>query len=224
MESVAAFAQNNPAFAVLAVFVGGLLSAASPCVLAVIPLVIGFVGGYARGDKKKALRYTLVFAIGLAVTFTLLGAAAGLIGSFLGATGKYLYWILAAIAILMGLSLLGVFEIKSPFARWQPKIGGLAGAFVMGILFGFASTPCATPVLVVILAFVATKGQIVYGTLLLFVYAVAHCALIVLAGAVTGFVESFAASRGAANFSLWSKRVSGVLIIIAGIYIAYLNF
>jgi cytochrome c biogenesis protein CcdA len=94
----------------------------------------------------------------------------------------------------------------------------------MGILFGFASTPCATPVLVVILAFVATKGQIVYGTLLLFVYAIAHCTLIVLAGAVTGFVESFAASRGTANFSLWWKRISGALIIFAGIYIAYLNF
>ena len=223
MESIAAFAQNNPAFAVLAVFVGGLLSAASPCVLAVIPLVIGFVGGYARGDRKKALKYSLVFALGLALTFTLMGAAAGLIGSFLGATGRYLYWFLAAVAILMGLSLLGVYERKSPLGRWQPKVGGLAVAFAMGVLFGFASTPCATPVLVVILAFVATKGQIAYGTLLLFVYALAHCALIVLAGAVTGFVESFAASRGAANFSLWTKRASGGLIILAGVYILFIN-
>ncbi len=223
MESIATFAQNNPAFAVLAVFAGGLFSAASPCVLAVIPLVIGFVGGYAQGDRKKALKYSLVFALGLALTFTLMGAAAGLIGSFLGATGKYLYWFLAAVAILMGLSLVGLYEIKSPFGGWQPRVAGLAGAFVMGVLFGFASTPCATPVLVVILAFVATKGQIFYGTLLLFVYAIAHCALIILAGAVTGFVESFAASRGAANFSLWLKRASGALIIVAGIYIGYLN-
>jgi cytochrome c biogenesis protein CcdA len=93
----------------------------------------------------------------------------------------------------------------------------------MGVLFGFASTPCATPVLVVILALVAGKGQIVYGTLLLFIYAVGHCALIVLAGAITGFVESFAASRGAADFSVWAKRLSGVLVIGTGIYIAYLN-
>src|SRR4030067_3352641 len=114
MGSIAAFAQNNPAFAVLAVVCGGPLSAASPCVLAVIPLVIGFVGGYAQGDRKKALKYSLVFALGLALTFTLMGAAAGLIGSFLGATGRYLYWFLAAVAILMGLSLLGVYEIKSP--------------------------------------------------------------------------------------------------------------
>jgi cytochrome c biogenesis protein CcdA len=223
MESVAAFAQGHPALAVLAVFAGGLLSAASPCVLAVVPLMIGYVGGFAQGNRRRALAYSLVFALGLAVTFTLMGAAAGLVGSFLGVTGKYLYWFLAAVAILMGISLLGLFEIKSPFGSWRPRVSGLAGAFIMGVLFGFASTPCATPVLVVILALVAGKGQIVYGTLLLFIYAVGHCALIVLAGAITGFVESFAASRGAADFSVWAKRLSGVLVIGTGIYIAYLN-
>jgi cytochrome c-type biogenesis protein len=224
VESLAAFAQNNPVFAVAAVFVGGLISAASPCVLAVIPLVIGYVGGYSQGDRRKALRYALIFALGLSVSFTLLGAAAGFIGSFLGLTGKYFFWAIAAIAIIMGLSLLGLFEIRIPFQRsTKPKASGLVGAFLMGLLFGFASSPCATPVLVVILAYVVTKGQVLYGTLLLFVYAVAHCALIVLAGAVTGFVESFAKSRGAANFSAWSKRLSGALIILAGGYVFYLN-
>jgi cytochrome c-type biogenesis protein len=224
MESIAAFIQNNPSFAIIAVFVGGLISAASPCVLAVIPLVIGYVGGYSQGDKKKALRYALVFALGLSITFTLMGAAAGFIGSLLGLTGKYFFWAIAAIAVIMGLSLLGLFEIRIPLQdRLKVKAGGLAGAFLMGLLFGLASTPCATPVLVVILAYVATKGQILYGTILLFVYAIAHCALIVLAGAVTGFVESFAKSHGATNFSVWTKRISGVLIILAGGYVFYLN-
>jgi cytochrome c-type biogenesis protein len=225
VDSLALFIQNNPAFAIAAVFAGGLLSAASPCVLAVIPLVIGYVGGYSHGDKKRALRYALVFALGLSITFTLMGAAAGLIGSFLGLTGKYFFWTIAVIAIIMGLSLLGLFEIRIPLSeKLKVKTGGLVGAFLMGLLFGVASTPCATPVLVVILAYVATKGQILYGTLLLFVYAVAHCALIVLAGAVTGFVESFAKSRGATNFSLWTKKISGVLIILAGGYVLYLNY
>ena len=225
MESIAAFIQNNPSWAVLAVFVGGLVSAASPCVLAVIPLVIGYVGGYSEGNKKKAVRYSLVFALGLAVTFTLLGAAAGLIGSFLGGLGQAFYWIIGIIAIVMGLSLIGLFEINLPLkSKFQPKTGGLAGAFLMGLFFGLVSSPCATPVLVVILAYVATKGQIAYGTLLLFVYAIGHCALIVLAGVITGFVESFAKSKGATNFSLWAKRISGVLIIFVGAYVIYLNW
>ncbi|HBZ01944.1 MAG TPA: thiol:disulfide interchange protein [candidate division Zixibacteria bacterium] len=224
MESLAVFIQNNPAFALVAVFAGGLISAASPCVLAVIPLVIGYVGGYSQGDKKKALKYSLIFALGLAIAFTLLGAAAGFIGSFLGLTGKYFFWAIAVIAIIMGLSLIGFFEIRFPFKnKLQVKTGGLLGAFLMGLLFGIASSPCATPVLVVILAYVATKGQILYGTLLLFTYAIAHCALIILAGAVTGFVESFAKSKGIANFSIWAKKVSGALIIFAGGYILYLN-
>ena len=225
MEAVATFIQNNPSLAIIAVFVGGLISAASPCVLAVIPLVIGYVGGYSQGDRKKAVKYSLIFALGLAIAFTLLGAAAGFIGSFLGLTGKYFYWAIAVIAIIMGLSLLGLFEIRFPFKdKLRVKTGGLLGAFLMGLLFGVASSPCATPVLVVILAYVAIKGQVLYGTLLLFVYALGHCALIVLAGIVTGFVESFAKSRGATGVSTYAKKLSGALIILVGAYVLYANF
>ncbi len=223
MESIAAFAQNHPSLAILAVFAGGLVSAASPCVLAIIPLVIGYVGGYSQGNKKKAVVYSLVFALGLSIAFTLLGAAAGFIGSVLGLTGKYFYWTVAIIAIAMGLSLLGLYEIRFPERiKFKSKTGGLLGAFLMGLLFGVVSSPCATPVLVVILAFAATEGKVLYGTLLLFVYAVAHCALVVLAGVVTGFVEAFAKSRGAAGFSIWSKRVSGALIVLVGCYVFYI--
>ncbi|TKJ42153.1 thiol:disulfide interchange protein [candidate division LCP-89 bacterium B3_LCP] len=224
MEGIEHYVRGNPLAAVVAVFVGGLLSASSPCVLAIMPMVIGYVGGHSQGDRKKALIYSLLFALGLAITFTILGAMAALFGQLMGDVGKLWYWIVAAIAVFVGLSLMGVFEIRIPFAsKMQTKRRGAQGAFLLGLLFGVVSSPCATPVLVLILTFVATQGQVVYGTLLLFVYAIGHCALIILAGVVTGFVESFVEAKGVANFSIWAKRVSGALVTLAGLYILYLN-
>ncbi len=229
MEGIEQYLQGNPIIAIAAVFAGGLLSASSPCVLAIMPMVIGYVGGHSQGDRRKALVYSLLFALGLSLTFTILGAMAALLGRLMGDVGKFWYWIVAAIAvaaiaIFMGLSLMGVFEIRLPFAsRMQTKKRGALGAFLLGLLFGVVSSPCATPVLVLILTFVATQGQVVYGTVLLFVYAVGHCALIILAGVVTGFVESFVESKGVANFSLWAKRVSGGLVTIGGLYLLYAN-
>ena len=224
MEAITQYMQGNPLVAVLAVFLGGLMSASSPCVLAIMPMVIGYIGGHSKGDRKKALQYSLLFALGLSITFTVLGAIAGIFGHLMGNVGQVWYWIIAALAIVMGLSLMGVFEINLPFAsKMQTKKRGALGAFMMGLLFGVVSSPCATPVLVIILTFVASQGQVVYGTLLLFVYAVGHCALIVLAGIVTGFVEYFMNAKGVQNFSIWTKRVSGGLITLAGLYIIYIN-
>lgn len=224
MGQIAQYVQGNPLAAVIAVFLGGLLSASSPCVLAIMPMVIGYVGGHSGGDRRKALSYSLLFALGLAITFTILGALAALLGRLIGDVGNIWYWAVAGVAILMGLSLMGVFEIRFPFAsRMQTKRRGALGAFLLGLLFGIVSSPCATPVLVVILTFVAAQGQLIYGTILLFVYAVGHCALIVLAGVTTGFVESLIQNRGIQNFSLWSKRISGGLITLAGLYVLYTN-
>src|SRR5512139_3520023 len=83
--------RNQQGIAFLAVFTGGLISAASPCVLAAIPLIIGYVGGYSGGDKKKAAIYSFVFILGLSITFTVLGAAASVMGQFLSFAGQWLY-------------------------------------------------------------------------------------------------------------------------------------
>ncbi len=217
--------QGNHGLAFLAVFIGGLISAASPCVLAAIPLIIGYVGGYSEGNKKKAALYSLVFIIGLSITFTILGAAASAMGSFLSFAGRWLYIGLALIAVVMGLQLMGLIEIPLPFQKThQIKSRGLWGAFLLGLLTGTVSSPCATPVLAVILAYVSTQGDILYGGSLLFVYAVGHCALIFVAGLSIGLTESIVSSKGVKNFSLYSKRFSGFLLSIAGLYIGIVNW
>ncbi|MFN3481091.1 MAG: cytochrome c biogenesis CcdA family protein, partial [Thermodesulfovibrionales bacterium] len=216
--------QNQHGLAFIAVFIGGIISAASPCVLAAIPLIIGYVGGYSEGDKKRAALFSLIFVLGLSITFTILGIAASVMGQFLGFMGRWLYIGLAIIAVLMGLQLMGIISIPLPFQNTRDvRTKGLLGAFLLGLLTGTVSSPCATPVLAVILAYVSTQGDVIYGGLLLFVYAIGHCALIFIAGLSIGLTESIVNSKGIRNFSLYSKRFSGALLILAGIYLGITN-
>lgn len=211
-----------PLLAFGAVFLAGVLSSASPCVLATIPLVVGFVGGYADGDRTKAFRYSLTFVLGLSLTFTAFGAAAGLLGTMFGTFGGWWYVAAGIVALVMGGQMIGLYEIHLPIKRdFKPKQDGIIGSFILGLFFGVVSSPCATPVLVVILTYVATQGQILYGTALLFTYALGHCLLMLLAGTFTGFVEAFVKKKGIVNFSLWTKRLGGVIVAAVGAWLLW---
>jgi cytochrome c-type biogenesis protein len=225
LDNIEQIVALHPALAFGAVFLAGVLSSASPCVLATIPLVVGFVGGYGNGDRWKAFRYSLAFVLGLSLTFTAFGAAAGLLGTMFGTLGGPWYLVAGAIALLMGGQLMGLYELplSLPF-QYRPGRGGVTGALLLGLFFGVVSSPCATPVLVVLLTLVAAKGSVLYGTALLFVYAIGHCLLMLLAGTCTGFVESLAKSRGIADFSAWTKRGAGLLVALTGVYLAWQSF
>lgn len=224
LDHLSQLLSGNPFLAYLGVFVGGILSSSSPCVLVTIPLVIGYVGGYSGGDRRKAVLYSLTFIFGLSITFTILGAIASFIGGLFGVVGRTWYFIVGGIAIAIGLQLIGLYEWNLPVpVHSQPKQRGIWGAFFLGLIFGIVSSPCATPVLVLILTFVASKGEILYGTSLLFVYAIAHCALIFLAGTAAGFAESFIKSKGISNISTWGKKIGGLIVVIVGVYMFYLG-
>jgi cytochrome c-type biogenesis protein len=217
LDNIEQIVAAYPLLAFGAVFLGGVISSASPCVLATIPLVIGFVGGYADGDRKKAFLYSVAFVLGLSITFTAFGAAAGLLGTMFGTLGGPWYLIAGGIALVMGGQMMGLYEIRLPVRRdFKPKQGGIIGSFLLGLFFGVVSSPCATPVLVVLLTLVAGKGQVLYGIALLFCYAIGHCLLMLFAGTFTGFVEGFVKARGVVNFSLWAKRVSGFVVAMVG--------
>jgi len=215
---------ENPFLAYFGVFLGGILSSSSPCVLATIPLVIGYVGGYSEGDRRKAVLYSLTFILGLSLTFTALGAIASMVGGLFGVISRTWYFIVGGVAIAIGLNLIGLFEWNLPIpVHLQPKQRGILGAFLLGIFFGIVSSPCATPVLALILTFVASKGELAYGVSLLFIYALGHCALIFLAGITTGFVESFIKSKNISNLTTWGKRIGGSVVVLVGIYLFYLG-
>jgi len=223
LSNIGDIIQNQGWLAFPACFLGGIISSASPCVLAMIPLVIGFVGGYAEGSQKKAVQYSLVFTLGLTITFTVLGIIAGTMGRLFGDVGSFWNYVLPPVAILLGLQLLGAFKfIKFNIGisqRFLPKRKALLGAFLMGLSFGIVASPCATPVLAVILTFAAIQKQIVYSGGLLLAYALGHWVLILGAGISTGFAQRVLESKGISNFSSYSKKVAGVILIGTGIYL-----
>ena len=225
LDNVEQIIAAYPLLAFGAVFLAGVLSSASPCVLATIPLVVGFVGGYADGDRRKAFRYSLAFVLGLSLTFTAFGAAAGLLGTMFGTLGGRWYVVAGIVALVMGGQMMGLYEIRLPIRHdYKPKRGGIAGSFLLGLFFGVVSSPCATPVLVVLLTVVATKGEVLYGVALLFVYAIGHCLLMLVAGTFTGFVESFVKAKGVVNFSTWTKRFGGGVVALVGLYLLWSAF
>jgi cytochrome c-type biogenesis protein len=215
--------QNQAWLAFPACFAGGIISSASPCVLAMIPLVIGYVGGYAEGSQKKAVQYSVVFTLGLTATFTVLGVVAGAMGSLFGDVGNFWNYALPPLAILLGLQLVGAFKFikfnTGVLQRFLPRRRALLGAFLMGLLFGVIASPCATPVLAVILTVAATQEKIAYSGGLLLAYALGHWVLVLGAGISVGFAQRVLESKGIGNFSTYSRKVGGVLLIGAGVFL-----
>ena len=147
-----------------------------------------------------------------------------MIGGLFGMVSRTWYFVVGGIAVAIGLHLVGLYELNLPIpVHLQPKQRGLLGAFLLGLIFGIVSSPCATPILALILTFVASKGEVVYGTSLLFVYALGHCALIFLAGVATGLAETFIKSKGISSITLWSKKIGGSIVVGVGGYMFYLG-
>jgi cytochrome c biogenesis protein CcdA len=213
--------QNRPILAYGASYLGGMLATASPCILASIPLIIGFVGGYAAGSKKQAFLYSLTFVVGLALVMSALGAMAAFMGTMFGGIGPFWQFLVGTILMIMGLQLAGVINLKlGASQKFLPQRTGLWGALILGMLFGLVFSPCASPVLAVILTLAAVQGRMAYGSSLLFAYALGQGTLVILAGTFTGVLESFLHSRGA-KVSARIQQLAGGLIFFAGAYIFF---
>jgi cytochrome c biogenesis protein CcdA len=220
------YIHTNPWLALVAVFVGGILTASNPCVLAMIPLMISFVAGR-KEDKPRVLRaflLSLVFILGLAVTFTVLGMIAAFAGKIYGDVSTTWNWIVAAVCVVMGLHLMGVLTIPIPSlgGKLQPKTRGLLGALVLGLLFGVVSAPCAAPILVVLLTYLAGSGSsVAWGGTLLLVYALGHSVLILIAGTSMGAARQLLENKKATRVLEILRRGAGAAIVLVGVYFAY---
>lgn len=224
LNQISAQIGQNMWLAPLLALLAGVLTSFTPCSLSSIPLVIAYVGGVGV-EPKKALRLSLVFALGAAITFTVLGVVAASVGQLLGTGAKWWYIVLGILMVLMALQTWEVLNIiPSTYLAGKSKRRGYIGALITGMLGGLFSSPCATPVLIALLAIAAGSGNLLWGALLMLVYGVGHGALAVLAGSSIGAVNKLMQSERYGAFSRILKILTGVLILIIGLYLFYLGF
>jgi thiol:disulfide interchange protein DsbD len=185
--------QNRLWLAFLIVFFAGVLTSFTPCIFPMIPITLAVLGARAQGlSRSQRFLLSVCYVLGIGMTYSTLGvivASTGvLFGAFLGNT-----WViigLAALFVIMGLSMLGLFEVALP-ARWQTALNrhrmqqGLFGAFASGLLAGIVASPCVGPVLVSLLTFVAQTQSLVLGFCLLFTFALGMGALFMALGLST---------------------------------------
>jgi cytochrome c-type biogenesis protein len=211
--------------AVAASFVWGVLSILlSPCHLASIPLIVGFIDEQGKISTKRAFWISTLFAVGILITIGAIGAITAAAGRMMGDVGKYGNYIVAAIFFIVGLHLLDV--IPMPFSG-PGKVGmkrkGLLAAFLLGLIFGIALGPCTFAYMAPMLAvtFKLASTNVFYGILLLLIYGIGHCSVIVLAGTFTEFIEHYLNWNEKSKGAVILKKICGILVLAGGLYMIY---
>lgn len=207
------------------IFLAGLLTSLTPCMLSMLPITIGYIGGYEARSRIQAAAQSAWFALGLATTLAGLGIAAAVLGSVYGKVGAGLPIVVSAIAILMGLNLLEALPLQLP--NW----GGMdwiskdlpegVRSYLIGLTFGLVASPCSTPVLITLLAWVTETKDPVLGGVLLLSYTVGYVAPLVLAGTFTASIKKLLELR---RWSNWITPASGALLVGFGVFSLLFRF
>ncbi len=217
-NSLEAYLKASVGMSFVVAFLGGVLASFTPCVYPMIPITAGFVGSRNLGGSRfRGFVLSSVYVVGIAVTYAGLGMVAALTGRFFGeiSTNPWVYFVLANIIILLGLSMLEVFEIPMLSPGSEVDARGFIGVFVMGIVSGFMAGPCTAPVLGVVLAYVATTQDVILGASLLFVFAFGMGILLIAVGTFSGLVAALPQSG---EWMVKIKKVMGLLMIALGEY------
>jgi cytochrome c-type biogenesis protein len=211
--------------AIAASFVWGILSILlSPCHLASIPLIVGFIDEQGRISTKRAFGISTLFAVGILLTIAGIGAITAAAGRMMGDVGKYGNYFVALIFFVVGLHLLDIIPIPwSGPGQVGMKRKGLLAAFILGLVFGIALGPCTFAYMAPMLGvtFKLASTNLLYGILLLLVYGIGHCSVIVFAGTSTEAVQRYMNWNEKSKGAMVLKKICGVLVIFGGVYLIY---
>lgn len=212
-------------WAPLAAFLAGVLTSFSPCSLSAVPLVVGFMAGTGNDSTRRAFYMSLVFAAGTSATYTGLGIFAAYAGRLMGASASWWYIVLGVLMLAMSAQVLGLITLIPSKNLINGSVGrGYVGALTAGCLAGLFSSPCSTPVLVVLLSIAVKDGSVMRGGFLLLLYSFGHSILSVAAGTSVGFANKIIHSGNYGRFSTAIRYVTALAILLLSFYMFYLGF
>lgn len=213
-------------FLLIASFLGGVLASLSPCSLAMLPLIIGYIGGYSKETPFRTFLQLCCFILGTAIIFSSIGIICALTGTvFASAIGGYFTLLIASLLLVMGLKLLDILDFETPTIIKAMPVNSTNSIFLypllLGITFALAGTPCSTPILAGIMAFAAIGKNLALAVLMLFLFALGQGIILILAGLFTSSLKNL---KSFAKFTEILLKISGFLLIAVSIFLYWKVF
>ena len=208
---------HNPTpLTLLIVFMGGFLTSLGPCSLSLLPITVAYLAGFK--NKQSPLQRTISFCSGIVLSLVILGSLSGFLGKIYGQLPGFFSIFISFLAIIMGLNLLGLLKISLPSGPdpeiWKNQVPPALAPVSAGLAFGLASSPCTTPVLAVLLAWVAKEGNPFSGTVFLGSFAIGQIVPLFLAGTFAANIPKLLSLR---PIGKWIPPISGVILLTVGL-------
>ena len=227
MEELLVIFQNPSSIYVmfLASFFGGLIASVSPCSLSMLPLIVGYVGGYGEDKPAKTFVQMIFFVLGASIVFSIIGLICALTGKiFVG--NPYFALVAASVILIMGLNILGFLDIQLPVLIKEMPQNNFSNEFIYPVLLGAAfaliGTPCSTPILASIMAFASVSANMGQAILMLFLFSIGQGLIFILAGVITSKLKS--SGEKFYRISEIIMKVCGVLLILVALFMYYKIF
>ena len=207
-------------------FAGGVIASISPCSLAMLPLMIGYVGGCSKETPFRTFVQLSCFILGTAVAFTIIGIICAITGSvFASVFGGYFTLIMASLLLVVGLKIVGILDFEIPVIIKSMPVNNTSSLFIypflLGIAFALAGTPCSTPISAGIMEFAAMGKSLVAARIMLFLFAIGQGLIPIIAGMFTSGLKNI---KRFSNCTDILMKVSGWLLILVAIYLFYKVF
>lgn len=203
-------------WAVSASFLGGILGAVSPCILPLLPVTLGVISEASLSSGRKAIFVSLIFVLGVTVTYVSIGVTSAIAGIFLGniLNSFLVYLILGIICIFLGFSFFGVFHLAIFNINHKPA-ADLISVFILGLICGLSMIPCMFPILGAILTLISFKRNLLYAAACLGAFSLGYAAVFIFIGSSAQWLNKLSEKK---HWVIGIKRFLGTVMILTGVY------